>query len=181
MHTILLALSLLSPADAGELAGVTMPDTVTASNGNALVLNGMGLREKYWIDIYVGGLYVPAKTSDAKSIIESNSAKRVVMHFIYRKVTQKQMLETFEESFKKAGLSEKLSAELEQLRKMIDRDIKGGEKIIIEYIPGKGTSFTIGSTNKGTIAGADFMKGIFSVFVGPNPASGPLKKGMLGG
>jgi hypothetical protein len=181
MQTLLLALTLLTSPQAAELAGITMPDEAAASDGTKLVLNGLGLREKYWIDIYVGGLYLTGKSSDAAGIVSQDKHKRVVMHFIYRKVTQKQMLETFEEGFAKAGLTEKLSAEMATLRAMIDRDILRNEKVIIEYIPGKGTSFTISGENKGVIAGTDFMKGIFSVFLGPKPASEPLKKGMLGG
>ena len=44
-------------ATAGTVAGVNMPDTITL-NTQELLLNGMGLREKYWIDIYVAGLYI---------------------------------------------------------------------------------------------------------------------------
>ena len=40
-------------AHAASLAGVTVPDSATVG-GSTLVLNGMGLREKYFIDIYVG-------------------------------------------------------------------------------------------------------------------------------
>ncbi|HEX6929025.1 MAG TPA: chalcone isomerase family protein, partial [Gammaproteobacteria bacterium] len=40
---------------AAELAGVTLPDTASVG-GQELVLNGMGLREKFWVDVYVGAL-----------------------------------------------------------------------------------------------------------------------------
>jgi len=33
---------------------------------------------------------------------------------------------------------------------------------------------------KGTIAGADFGKGVFSIFLGPNPPNKGLKNGLLG-
>ena len=42
----------LSPAHAATLAGVTLADTATVG-GQPVVLNGMGLREKYFLDIYV--------------------------------------------------------------------------------------------------------------------------------
>ena len=32
--------------------------------GEKLTLNGGGLREKYYIDLYVAGLYIKAKTKD---------------------------------------------------------------------------------------------------------------------
>lgn len=42
-----LALALTLPTYAGELAGVSMPDTDTLA-GQSLVLNGMALREKFF-------------------------------------------------------------------------------------------------------------------------------------
>jgi len=46
------------PLHAVELSGVVLKDQVTAENGETLVLNGAGLREKFWIDVYVGSLYL---------------------------------------------------------------------------------------------------------------------------
>ncbi len=177
-----LALALmLSQAQAGELAGVTMADTIKTDAGTELMLNGMGLREKYWIDIYVGGLYAPAKSTDPKPLISADEPKRIVMHFIYRKVTQKQMLETFQEGVDKLPNAAELQAGMEKLATLIDRDIAGGEQVVLDYIPGKGTNISIGGTLKGTIEGADFMRALWSIFLGDNPASAKLKKGMLGG
>ena len=40
------------------------------------------------------------------------------------------------------------------------------------------TTVTVRGENKGTIAGTDFMKGLWSVFVGPYPPTEKLKTGM---
>ena len=42
---------------AGELAGVTLPDTLKAGE-KTLKLNGLGLRKKAVFKVYVGGLYL---------------------------------------------------------------------------------------------------------------------------
>ena len=60
----LLALFLALPAAAGTLAGVTLPDKADV-DGKSLVLNGMGLRKKLVIKVYVGGLYLPQKEKSA--------------------------------------------------------------------------------------------------------------------
>ena len=44
-----------------ELAGVTLPNTTEVA-GETLKLNGIGLREKFWIDIYAAALYLPFKS-----------------------------------------------------------------------------------------------------------------------
>ena len=48
---------------AASLAGVNLPDTVKAG-GTTLVLNGMGLRTKFSVKVYVGGLYLQQKSSE---------------------------------------------------------------------------------------------------------------------
>ena len=53
------------------IADVTLPATQTIE-GADLTLNGGGLREKLWIDLYVGGLYVTTKTSDAKAVMNAD-------------------------------------------------------------------------------------------------------------
>ena len=80
MFALLFALQ--SFAGAAELSGVNVPDTATVG-GQDLVLNGLGLREKYFIDIYVGGLYLPQKTTDSAKAIQDDVPKRITMQFTY--------------------------------------------------------------------------------------------------
>jgi hypothetical protein len=47
-----------------------------------------------------------------------------------------------------------------------------------DYVPGAGTS--VKGQLKGTIPGADFMRGLWSVYLGPNPPTKALKSGMMG-
>ena len=58
LAAVALCLLLAVPAGAGTLAGVTLPDTAQVA-GKDLVLNGLGLRKKFVIKVYVGGLYLP--------------------------------------------------------------------------------------------------------------------------
>jgi hypothetical protein len=170
----------LSVAQAGTHAGVTMPDTVTSDSGQTLVLNGMGLREKFFFDIYVGGLYLPAKTTDANTAISQDVPKRIVMKFVYSKVTAQQMIDTFRENFAKNPAAASLSAEIAKLEAAMDSDILAGEQVTLDYVPGRGTSVIVKGATKVTIPGAAFMKALWTIYLGPSPAYGPLKDGMLG-
>jgi len=168
-----------SVAFAATLAGVTMPNKAKV-DGQELVLNGLGLREKFMFDVYVGGLYLPSKSKNAKSIISDNVHKRVVMHFV-RDVDKDKLAETLDESLAKAkGVTK---AQRAKMRSWM-QDVSEGDQIVIDYVPGKGTSFVFKhkgkSKHKGTIEGEPFMRGIMSIYVGPNPADEQLKKGMLG-
>lgn len=171
-------LLLASLAFAGSLAGVTLPDSATVA-GAPLVLNGMGLREKYFIDVYVGGLYLPSKTSDANKAINDDVAKRVVMHFIYGKVTKEQVVETFMEGFgDKATGPQK--ANVDKLIAVVPAEIVKGEELTLDYAPGVGTSLSFKGKTLVTVPGTDFMKMVWTVYLGPKPPTEALKSGLLG-
>ena len=54
------------------IEGVTLPATLKVEEKD-LVLNGGGLREKYFLDLYVGGLYLVSKSTDADAIIAADA------------------------------------------------------------------------------------------------------------
>jgi hypothetical protein len=90
-----LALCLLAaPTFAGELAGVTLPDPATVGE-QQMVLNGLGLRKKLFIKIYVGGLYLPAKEANADKVLGNDASRRMVMSFLYG-VSASQMCDAWE-------------------------------------------------------------------------------------
>ena len=164
---------------AKTLEGITLPDQVDL-HGTTLHLNGMGLREKYWIDIYVAGLYVQKPTSKSRDIITSDRPKRLQLQFIYSNVPKDRMLETLKEN-----LQRNPDISLETLQKIDSaavwmEDFTTGDEIIFDYIPGTGTIFTINGEQKGIIQGKDFMEAIFGIYVGSHPASEQLKQGLLG-
>ena len=66
-----LLLALSSPVDAAVVAGATLPDTVQVA-GQSVTLNGAGLREFAWIDLYVGALYLPRPMTDPNAIITAD-------------------------------------------------------------------------------------------------------------
>lgn len=177
MYSLLLATVLA--AHAGTLAGVTLPDAATVGN-QRVVLNGMGLREKLMIDIYVGGLYLPAKSQDPAAIIALDQPKRVVMHFIYSRVTRAQMLETFEEGFAALPAAQAHRAEIERMESWVPAEVHAGQEITFDYVPGKGTSMLVDGRELGTIPGVEFMKLVFGIYVGPKPPTEALKAGLLG-
>ena len=176
---IALLLSLVAPADAASLAGVTLPDTATVG-GQSLVLNGLGLREKFYFDIYVGGLYLPAKTTAASSAIDQDVPKRLVMHFIYKEVTAEQLVEAYEEGTAKNPAAPAQAENLTKLHGWMEA-VHPGDEVVFDYVPGTGTSVTVKGASKGTIPGADFMKVLWSVYLGSNPPTTALRSGMLGG
>ena len=179
MTALMLGLLLSLPANAGSLSSVTVPDSATVA-GQSLVLNGMGLREKFWIDIYVGSLYLPSKTTDASKAINDDVAKRITMDFIYSEVTKEQLIETFQEGLaKQPNASAEVKAGMATLNTWM-QDVHAGDKIVIDYVPGTGTTISMKGQAKGTIEGVDFMRSLLTIFIGDDPPTAAFKAGMMG-
>ena len=164
---------------AATLSGVTLPDDAAIGN-TKLVLNGLGLRTKFLIKVYVGGLYLEKKSSDADSVIKSDSPKRIVLHFLHD-VSKTQMADAMSEAFgnNAPDASRSMKAEIDQLLGALE-PVKEGDEMTFTYLPGTGLTLAINGKDKVTIAPAAFRVPIFAGWLGPKPPNAGLKKGMLG-
>jgi hypothetical protein len=164
---------------AATLAGVTLPDTQQVA-GKTLVLNGMGIRTKYMVKVYVGGLYLEQKSSDAAAIIKADAPKQIVMKFLHG-ASKSQMTDAFDDGFKDNAPDalKTMKPEIDQLLGGLDA-VKTGDTMVFTYVPGTGSTMSINGQNKVTIADPAFAPVLFSVWLGPKPPNADLKKGMLG-
>lgn len=181
---LLVAVVALAPASvfrayAGSLSGVTLPDTIQVG-GTILMLNGLGLRTKYMVKVYVAGLYLPQKSSDPNTIVRSEAPKRIVMQFV-RSVSKSQIADAFDESFSDNAPDTKkaMKVDIDRLFAVLE-PVKDGDQMVFTYVPGAGTTFTLNGKEKVTIAAPSFGQMLFSVWLGPKPPNAGLKKGLLG-
>ena len=175
---IVAASTLDTAALAGELEGVTLPDTLKAGE-KTLKLNGLGLRKKAMFKVYVGGLYLELPTKDAGAILATDQAKAIRMHFL-RDLTKVQLVEALQAGFE-ANAKDKTGqkAAFDRMLALIP-DVKEGDTLTFTYQPGKGTTLQGGNKELGAFAGKGFSDAVFSIFLGPKPPSEDLKKGLLG-
>jgi Chalcone isomerase-like len=164
---------------AKSLAGLTLPDTIQVG-GTTLVLNGLGLRTKFSVKIYVAGLYLEQKSSDSSAIIKADASKRIVMQFLHS-ASKQQMTDAFDDGFKDntPDAERTMKADIDQLLGALE-PIKKGDEMVFTYVPGTGTTLDINGTKKVAIAGPVFGQVLFSVWLGPKPPNSDLKKGILG-
>ena len=176
---ILFLLVAVLGAYTANLAGVTMPDNITL-NGHNLVLNGLGLRTKFMVKVYVGGLYLEQKSSDANAIIKSPGPKRIVLQFL-RGVSKGQLSDSFTEAF-----SNNSPDAINTMKPDIDRflgaldPVRPGEQVVITTMPGTGTTLNIDGHDKVTISNPAFAPVLLAVWLGSTPPTPELKNGMLG-
>jgi hypothetical protein len=166
---------------AREIAGVNLPETVSINNTN-LVLNGAGIRKKFFFKIYVGALYLNAKRTTVEQILSDPGAKRIVMSFLYKEVSDEKLVEGWNEGFE----ANSSAGELKALKDRINQfnalfvTVRKGDVIQLDYLPDQGTQVWIKGKLKGTIAGEDFSRALLKIWLGPEPADAGLKDALLG-
>jgi hypothetical protein len=169
-----------APARAASLAGITLPDKVDVA-GQSLVLNGLALRTKFFIKVYVGGLYLTHKEHDAGKVLAEDAARRQVLSFLYS-VKAGQMCDAW-----KDGLAANTPRATAEVKKNFDtlcgymEDIPKGQTLVLTYIPGQGTAVEVNGKAKGTLPGKATADAILATWIGPKPDPGAdFKKGVLG-
>jgi hypothetical protein len=172
-------LTAIVTVQAADLAGVTMPDSVQVGN-KTLVLNGLGLRTKIVVKVYVAALYLPRKSADADGITKADAPKRLVMQFVHN-VSKKHLTEDFTDLFRDNAPDTKqtIGVDIEHFLAALE-PLKQGDRMIFTYIPDVGTTFAINGKEKLTLPGLGFSQALFAVWLGPYPPTAGLKKGLLG-
>ncbi len=175
--------TVLVPVNAREVAGVNIPEQVKVANeASPLQLNGAGIREKFFMDIYVGALYLPKKANSVSQILDMPGAKRVVMHFLYKQVKKTKLTNGWTDGFQDNNTKAQfktLKPRLDQFNTLF-RTVKRGDVIRLDYVPAKGTQVWVNDTLAGTVSGQDFYQALLKVWLGDKPADAKLKTAMLG-
>jgi hypothetical protein len=160
--------------------GVTLPRQVEI-DGHGLVLNGTATRKKFIVKVYVAGLYLPTRETDADRILAADEPRHLVMQFVHD-VDKGKMCNAWNEALENntPDASPELKAQFATLCSYMD-DIKKGEQFAFTYLPGAGTRVTVKGVEKGTIEGKAFADALFKAWIGPHPGPGEgFKKQLLG-
>lgn len=163
-----------------KVAGVTVPNTLKAGD-NTLVINGAGLREKYWFDLYVGALYVQSKSSNGPELAKADKPMAVKMHIVSSKITRDKMVEAINEGFEKStgGNTAPIQGKIKQLLDAFT-GIAVDDVFDLIYVPGKGVSLYKNGKLATTVTGLEFKQALFGIWLGPDAVDDNLRQGMLG-
>ncbi len=170
-------------ANAAELSGVSVEDEIKTDSGQTLLLNGLGLREKFWVDVYVGSLYLTQKSSDVAEILSRPGPWRVQVDVVYKEVDREKLIKAWREGFEKNQSTEtlaRLQPRIEQFYGYFDSNVAAKEQYAFDYQPGEGVRVSRNGKALGNIEGDDFKNALLEIWLGNHPADKKLKKGMLG-
>ena len=165
-----------------ELAGVKL-DERTSVAGKELVLNGAGLRTRAIFKVYVAGLYLPAKTTDAAAALAA-PARRIELHLL-RSLSADQLLDALNDGLRENNSEADLAAIKAQVNELAGimkgfRQVKEGDVVALEYADGA-TRVLQGGEVRGSIGGEAFNRALMKVWLGERPVQSDLKKALLGG
>jgi hypothetical protein len=166
-----------------NIEGVEVPEQITQPVSNkTLILNGAGVRNKFVFSIYVGALYLTEKHSNVKTILDNEVARRVAMYFLYNEVDRKKLVNAWQEGFEDNNTEAQMQSLQQRLNNFnqLFRTVVRGDVIVLDYVPGKGTSVSINNELQGTVPGHDFNQALLKVWLGDEPADDDLKDAMLG-
>ena len=179
-----LCLGAPAPALAAEVAGVTLADSVLVG-GQALVLNGAGIRIKLFFKIYVGSLYLPQKVGDLAGVL-ARGPRRIQMNLL-RELTSDQLVGALVGGLNANNSPDELAAVTagtDQLVRILtafkEVNVKAMDVLTLDFVDG-GTKVAVNGEARGVIPGAEFNSALTRIWLGVKPAEGALKKAMLGG
>ena len=147
-----------------------------------LVLNGYGIRDKMWINLYVQALYLTEKTDDPKKILESDETIATRLYVTSSLVTREKLIKAIEE-----GIEKSYQSELEPLRERMNKFMSFFESVTekgyVEFVYSKEdvkTYVFINDKLTGEIEGLDFRKALFGIWLEDRCVDRTLKKRLLG-
>jgi len=181
MSVLIVLYSLSINAQTTKVADVQIPNQLTAGK-EKIILNGAGIRVKYFMDIYVCGLYLSAKSNDPQKIIEANNAMAIKIHIVSSLISSKKMQDAITEGFEKSTNNNMtpLKSKIDQMISAFSEEIKVGDEYDIKYTIEDGTIIYKNNIKKTQITGFDFKKALFGIWLGSEPADDDLKVALLG-
>lgn len=169
---------------AAEVARVQVPDKVQVESHD-LVLNGAGLRKRFVFNVYVIGMYLPEKKSDAAAVLALAGPKRVSIHML-RDVGADTFSEALVEGLKgnhSEADYQALEPRVQQLTAIMTqvKEAKKGMTIALDWT-GAATRVSIDGQAVGQpIAGEDFYRALLRIWLGEHPVQQDIKAHLLGG
>jgi len=183
LFVVPLVLGLSAGAQALEIEGVNLPDSLSA-RPDPLVLNGAGVRTKFMMDMYVAGLYLQKKSHDAEAIIEADEPMAIRLVIVSKLISSDKMVSATEEGFQTStgGNTAPIQKEIDSFIAVFKEDIEKNDVYDLVYIPGTGVEASKNGKLLATMPGIEFKKAMFGIWLCKNPShkNPKLKEGMLG-
>lgn len=182
MKSVLALLLCVLPlfASAKEVSGVDLADSLTQDN-QAYLLNGAGVRSKFFMDLYVGSLYLPARAQTSEQVLAQQNAI-IQLDILSGLITSDKMRDAINEGFDAATKGKQdaaMKANIAAFMALFDAEIKPGDRFVL-HTGNDGVIAVKNGVAGPKIGDADFAKALLNIWLGDKPAQKSLKQEMLG-
>lgn len=165
---VLAAMLAAGLAEAKEVGGVKMPDTLELQQ-HRLALAHMELKKKLFFHIYVWGLYMEQMPRAESEAIAVNSVKRLHFRFL-RNIRRDQLVGAFRDglTINPALRTGPMQQDMEKLLQSL-KDVKDGDDLILTYEPDTGLKVSGEASGGVVIPGKCFADALFTAWLQKNP------------
>ena len=165
-----------------KVGEVTFPNKKQFGS-HELVLNGAGMREKLWFDLYAAGLYLNKKNSNASAIASAD--EKMAIHMVIQSsiLSTKKMIGALRDGFEDTNSEatiKKIQPKIDTFISFLKDEINIDDSYTIVYEPAKGCEFFKNEKLLGTLEGMDFKTALFNIWLAKDPVDDDLKNNMLG-
>jgi hypothetical protein len=162
--------------------GVTIPRTIKFEN-KTLQLNGAGSRSKMWVEVYIQALYLLELTQDPKEIINSDNEMSIRIEVTSAIVSSGRLRRAIQNGFESSAPEKiaELKPKMLEFNNMMLEEITKGDVFELTYNPAEKSVWVLkNNVLKGKVAGFEFKKALFGIWLSDKPVDQDLKNSLLG-
>jgi hypothetical protein len=176
---VILAVSSFT-ASVENIGAAEFPQQLQAGE-HRLILNGWGARTKTFLQLYVAGIYLAHPSSNPVEIVSADEPAAIRIKITSGFVSQAKLVASLTEGFHKStgGNIAPIQSQINRFRECFKETITKGDIFDIVYVPKHGVTVNKNGRFKGVVAGVEFKKALFNIWLSDNPIDENLKRAML--
>lgn len=177
----MLAVATISAANAAtKVDGVTLPDDLTLGSSE-LILNGAGVRSKFFVHVYVAALYLGEKSSDAEAVIAADEPMNIRVVITSDLITGDRFADSAMDGFVRSthGDLSEIQNEVDVMIKTFRTSLQNDDVFDLNYLPDVGVEIYRNGEKKEVVPGLAFKKAMFGIWLSDDPVQNRLRDDML--
>lgn len=132
--------------------------------------------------MFVGALYLPAKSRNAEAILESKNPIAVKLHIVSSLISSKRLVEAIDDGFQKSmqGNTADIENEINEFKAFFQEKVSKNDVFDFVHEPGLGLAVYKNDHKIGHVDSEDFRVAFFGIWLSETPAMPEMKEAMLG-
>ena len=159
---------------------IVLPDDIVFA-GDSLILVGAGVREKFFMDLYVGSLYSQKRQSDPIVLLTGDGSALIRLDIISSMITSEKMEDATREGFEMAtgGNTAPISDTIEDFITVFKEEIKVGD-VFVFAADGATVNVLKNGQKLLTVENPQFRAALLGIWLGDDPVDEDLKEALMG-